>query len=102
MNRRAKLTETEIAAKLAELSGWKITDEGLLQKTFRCKRFLDGIDFVNKVAAVAEEMDHHPDMFIRFGLVTISLMTHSAQGLTALDFEQAARLDALAQGGMET
>lgn len=102
MNRRAKLSEAEIASRLAGLPGWTVTD-GKLQKTFRCQRFPDGIAFVNRVAAVAEEMDHHPDIFIRFGLVTITLMTHSAQGLTELDFEQASRLDELARsGGMQS
>lgn len=67
----------------------------MLRKQFKFKGFMAGIDFVNRVAAVAEEMDHHPDIAIRFGLITISLVTHSARGLTELDFAQAARLEAL-------
>lgn len=67
----------------------------MLQKRFKFKGFMAGMRFVNQVAEVAEEMNHHPDIYIRFGLITISLITHSAGGLTKLDFEQAARLDAL-------
>lgn len=98
MTRPAKLSEAEIANRLSALPGWALSD-GKLQKTFRCKRFVDGIAFVNRVADLAEEMDHHPDILIRFGLVTIMLMTHSAQGLTELDFEQARRLEELSRSG---
>lgn len=95
MARPEKLSDTEIQERLAGLPGWAVED-GTLKKQFRFKGFMDGIHFVNKVADVAEEMDHHPDISIRFGLISISLVTHSARGLTALDFEQAARLDSLA------
>lgn len=95
MARIAKLSESEVRERLAALPDWKVAD-GFLTRTFRFKRFMAGIDFVNKVAAVAEEMDHHPDISIRFGLITISLLTHEAQGITERDFAQAERLDALA------
>lgn len=94
MARPARLTDAEIAARLTALPGWKV-EESMLRKQFKFKGFMAGIDFVNRVAAVAEEMDHHPDIAIRFGLITISLVTHSARGLTELDFAQAARLEAL-------
>lgn len=96
MARIQKLSDAEIAARLGGLPGWTITD-GLLQKKFRFKTFMDGIRFVNQTAEIAEAMDHHPDIYIRFGFITISLMTHEAQGITERDFVQAARLDALAQ-----
>jgi 4a-hydroxytetrahydrobiopterin dehydratase len=92
--RREKLSDEAMAERLAGLSGWKVED-GWLTKRFRFKQFMDGIRFVNQVAAVAEEMDHHPDIYIRFGLITISLKTHEAQGITETDFAQAARLDGL-------
>jgi 4a-hydroxytetrahydrobiopterin dehydratase len=51
------------------------------------------------VGAVAEEMDHHPDIDIRWNVVTLRLSTHSAGGITRLDLELAARIDALAGSG---
>jgi 4a-hydroxytetrahydrobiopterin dehydratase len=93
--RPQKLTEQEVQERLQGLQGWAVT-EGMLRKQFRFTTFMAGIVFVNQIAAVAEAMDHHPDIYIRFGLITVALVTHSARGLTALDFEQAARLEALA------
>lgn len=95
MARPGRLEDAAVQEHLTALPDWTIED-GMLQKTFRFKRFMEGIAFVNKVAAMAEEMDHHPDIAIRFGLVTISLTTHSAKGLTRLDFDQAQRLNSLA------
>lgn len=94
MARIQKLTEAEIQERLAGLSGWAV-EEGFLKKKFRFKGFMDGIAFVNKVAEVAEEMDHHPDIYLRFGLVTIALVTHEAKGITERDFQQAARFEDL-------
>jgi len=91
--RTQKLSDEEVKLHLEGLKGWKV-DDGMLQKRFKFKGFMAGMRFVNQVAEVAEEMDHHPDIYIRFGLITISLITHSAQGLTKLDFEQATRVDA--------
>lgn len=95
MARIQKLDEDEIQTRLAQLDGWKV-ENGWLVKKFRFKQFMDGIGFVNQVAAIAEEMDHHPDVYIRFGLITVSLMTHEAGGITERDFTQATRLEALA------
>ena len=94
MTRIEKLGESEVHRRVAERPGWTI-ENGKLTKTFQFKSFMQGIAFVNQVAAVAEEMDHHPDIAIRFGLITIALTTHEARGITERDFAQAARLDAL-------
>lgn len=94
--RPPKLEQHEIEAGLSGLPGWSV-EEGVLRKQFRFGSFMDAIRFVNMAADIAEMMDHHPDILIRFGLVTISLVTHSAKGLTMLDFEQAAQLEELAQ-----
>lgn len=94
--RPQRLSESEVQERLQGLQGWAVTPAGMLEKQFRFKSFMHGMAFVNKVAEVAEAMDHHPDIMIRFGLITISLVTHSARGLTALDFEQASKLEGLA------
>jgi len=67
-----------------------------LVKVWRGADFAASLAYVNEVGALAEEMDHHPDVEIRWNMVTLRLSTHSAGGLTHLDLELARRIDALA------
>ena len=68
-----------------------------LERTFVFRDFTEAFAFMTRVAGVAEEMDHHPDMSIAWNKVTLRLTTHSAGGtLTALDHELASRVDAVA------
>jgi 4a-hydroxytetrahydrobiopterin dehydratase len=90
---RKRLTEEEIARELASLPGW-FRDGDAIRRTCALPTFAEAIALVNRVAAVAEAMDHHPDIDIRYNRVTFTLSTHSAGGLTGLDFEQARRIDA--------
>ncbi len=93
----ARLTEPEIAARLAALPGW--TREGdVVRRAFTFPAFADGIRFVDRVAVLADAADHHPDIDVRWTTVTMALSTHSAGGLTAKDFELAARIDAAVAG----
>ena len=59
------------------------------------KDFADAIAYVNAVGAMAERMDHHPDIDIRWNTVTLRLSTHTAGGITDLDMDLAGRIDAL-------
>ena len=73
---------------------------GELVKTRRGKDFADALAYVNAVASLAEEMNHHPDIDIRWNTVTLRLSTHSEGGITRLDLDLARRIDALpARGG---
>jgi 4a-hydroxytetrahydrobiopterin dehydratase len=90
-----KLTDTELNANLAELSGWTIED-GKLHKQFQFNSFVEAFGFMASVALVAESMNHHPEWFNVYNRVTIDLMTHDADGISALDFELAKRVDELA------
>ncbi len=92
----AKLTEQEVAARLKAATGWT-REGGAIRKTFTFGKFADGIRFVDKVAAAADAMDHHPDIDIRYTTITMTLSTHSAGGLTGKDFELAAKIDAAAR-----
>jgi len=92
MKSRQLLSQEEIQASLASLSGWTAA-EGKLSKTFAFSSYLAGIDFVRAVALAAEELDHHPDLHVTWRKVTLSVWTHSAGGLTALDFELARRAE---------
>ncbi|MBL7056296.1 4a-hydroxytetrahydrobiopterin dehydratase [Candidatus Woesearchaeota archaeon] len=88
------LEESEAAALLENLKGWKIEDNRVT-KTFDFKDFMDAIDFVNKIAEVAELEQHHPDINIHYAQVIIELWTHAINGLSENDFILAAKIDAL-------
>jgi len=80
----------------AALSGLGWTRDGdEIVKVWQGKDFAAALAFVNAVGALAEEMDHHPDVDIRWSKVTLRLSTHSAGGLTQLDLTLAARVDAI-------
>jgi 4a-hydroxytetrahydrobiopterin dehydratase len=90
------MTADELEAALGELAGWTGDTDGV-ERTVECASFPAAIDLVGKVGAVAEEMDHHPDMDIRWRKVRFALSTHSAGGVTSLDVALARRIDELAQ-----
>jgi len=87
-----KLNSQEISDKLNRLNGWKLEDNAI-RKVYLFKDFAESMKFVNKVAEMAEEMDHHPDIFIQYNRVTLTLSTHSAGGITEKDFDLATRVD---------
>lgn len=91
-----QLTEHEIRSGLETLRGWEKNPRGEIARVFQFKDFAHALLFVNAVGHAAEKMDHHPDIDIRWNKVTLSLVTHSAGGLTRLDFELARQADALA------
>jgi 4a-hydroxytetrahydrobiopterin dehydratase len=72
-----------------------IDSQGALERTFELPSFRDAIAFVGRVADLAEEANHHPDITISYKKVTLRWTTHSAGGLTDLDYELASRTDAL-------
>jgi 4a-hydroxytetrahydrobiopterin dehydratase len=69
--------------------------DGALQRTFELESFPAALDFVNRVGALAEENDHHPDISISYREVTLRWWTHTAGGITDRDRELAAKTDAL-------
>ena len=71
--------------------------EGALERTFELPSFRDAIAFVGRVADLAEEANHHPDISISYKKVTLRWTTHSAGCITERDYELAARTDALAE-----
>ena len=87
-----KLSDIEVQRALGARSGW--TRRGnAITRTFEFPTFPEGIAFVNRVAEVAEKMDHHPDVDIRYTKVSCSLSTHSAGGITSKDFKLAEEID---------
>jgi 4a-hydroxytetrahydrobiopterin dehydratase len=73
---------------------WEIDGDNI-SRTFEFDEFMEAIDFVNSVAEIAEEAQHHPDIDIRFNTVLLTLTTHDLGGLTKSDFDVAARIDNL-------
>ena len=74
-----------------------IDSQGALERTFELASFRDAIAFVGRVADLAEEANHHPDIAISYKKVTLRWTTHSAGGLTDLDYELASRTDSLVE-----
>lgn len=91
---RTVLHEDQIAIELKRLDGWSRTGTEI-QKTWTFKDFAEALDFVNSVAAIAEKFNHHPDIDIRWNKVALALSTHSAGGLTPLDFNLARAIEKL-------
>ena len=75
-----------------KLTGWSRRGDALM-KTFSFDRFADGIAFVNRVATAADEMNHHPDIDIRYTKITIALSTHDAGGITQSDLDLAQKIE---------
>ena len=90
-----KLPPEEIETRLAQLDGWSL-QHGKLHKDFTFESFVQAFGFMSSVALVAESMNHHPEWFNVYNRVSIDLTTHDAGGLSRLDFEFAAKADALA------
>jgi 4a-hydroxytetrahydrobiopterin dehydratase len=87
------LTEKEAAAKLQKVPGW--ARKGVeISRLYTFSGFVAAMAFVNHVADLAESMDHHPDILIQYKKVKLTLSTHSAGGLTDLDFTLARKIDA--------
>ncbi|HEX5368029.1 MAG TPA: 4a-hydroxytetrahydrobiopterin dehydratase [Dehalococcoidia bacterium] len=91
----ATLTPAEVQERLLLVPGWELVDDGKgLRLTRRMSDFLGAVDAVNKVAGVAEEQQHHPDIRIYgYRNLALDLSTHSIGGLTDNDFIMAAKLN---------
>ena len=89
---RAKLSDADVDKALESLTGWR-REGGAIVKTFKFSRFADGIDFVQRVAVAADDLDHHPDIDIRYTKIRIALSTHDAGGITAMDTKLAQQID---------
>ncbi len=88
------LSDAELSAVLEREPEWKLED-GRLVRVWKFADFVAAMQFVQLVAKAADEAGHHPDVDIRYNLVTLGLVTHDAGGITALDAEMAATLDRL-------
>jgi len=90
----ALLERDEVEQRVGELDGWDL-DGHAIDKQFKRGDFSGAVALVNAIEPVANELGHHPDVSISWETVTVMITTHSAGGLTAADFELAARIDSL-------
>ena len=88
----ARLNDSQIAEALKSTPGWERQGD-LIEKLYRFPSFKEAIAFVNRVAAQADELDHHPDILVQYDRVTLRLSTHDSGGLTERDFRLAGRID---------
>jgi 4a-hydroxytetrahydrobiopterin dehydratase len=87
------------AQALGELKGWSAVEGGrdAIQKSYRFKDFAQAFDFMGRVAAMAEQLDHHPEWFNVYNRVDVVLATHDADGVTELDVALASFMDEAAE-----
>jgi len=84
----------ELTALAKELGGdWQIVDEHHLEKEFTFPDFAQALAFTNRIGAIAEAEGHHPDIYLAWGKVRVTIWTHKAGGLTRADFVLAAKID---------
>ena len=87
------LDQKEINGKLNEISGWEFSNNSII-KEFQLKDFKSALKFINKIGNEAENMDHHPDIFLHsWNKVKITISTHSAGGVTQNDFSLARKIE---------
>ncbi len=92
------LSHAEILRELATLDGWSHRDD-TITKTFTFDGFPAAVAFVDRIVPVAEGMNHHPDLDIRYNRVIVTLSTHDQGGITEKDAAQARAIEALVAGG---
>lgn len=89
-----RLSDEQIQTRLGELPEWS-SAEGKLTRTFKFEDFREAMDFANRIAEVAENEGHHPDLLVGWGKVVIYLTTHSAGGISENDLNMAALVQRL-------
>jgi 4a-hydroxytetrahydrobiopterin dehydratase len=97
VTRPPRLSPDDVTAALKDLPLWSGGVDGI-ERTLELPSFRAAVEAISMIADVAEEMDHHPDMDLRWTKVRVAVVTHSAGGLTELDLGLARRVDTLFSG----
>ena len=85
------------------VKNWQLNEQQTtLNRTFKFKNYYQTIAFVNSVAWIAHQEDHHPDLQVSYNKCTVSYSTHSVGGLTENDFICAAKIDDIIEGSMQS
>jgi 4a-hydroxytetrahydrobiopterin dehydratase len=89
------LTEEQILPLKGQVREWKVVNSHHLERQFTFPDFQTALDFVNRVGVLAEDQGHHPDIYLAWGKVRVTIWTHKIDGLTESDFILAAKIDRL-------
>ena len=87
------LSAEEIRPLQAQVKDWTVVHNHHLEREYKFPDFKTALDFTNKVGAIAEEQGHHPDIYVAWGKVRVTIWTHKIDGLTESDFILAAKID---------
>jgi 4a-hydroxytetrahydrobiopterin dehydratase len=88
------MTEAQVGEHLRHVSGWRVAD-GAIEKTFGFGNYHETIAFVNALAWICHQEDHHPDLSVHYNRCVVRFNTHSVGGISINDFICAAKVDAL-------
>lgn len=88
-----QLTPEEMHQRLDALDGWEMDGSKKIHKSYTFKNFKQALEFTNEVGSAAEELQHHPDIYLTWGKVNIEIYTHRTDQLTEADFQLAERID---------
>jgi 4a-hydroxytetrahydrobiopterin dehydratase len=91
---RVLLSDSDLESNLEKLPEWSV-DGKVLRRRFEFSNFAESLAFINKVGVIAEEADHHPDIYFGWGYAEVTLTTHDRGGITDLDFEVASKIDGI-------
>jgi 4a-hydroxytetrahydrobiopterin dehydratase len=94
----ALLSDSEIEERLGSLPEWR-RDGDAIRRAYACGDYVGSVSFVQSTVEPAEALGHHPDLEVSWDTVTVTVTSHSEGGLTAADFELAAKLDAVFPSG---
>lgn len=97
-HKRSALSSAEVSEQLASMEGWTLADSGAspsIRKTYRFANFYETMAFVNALALIAHQQDHHPDLEVGYNRCQVSLNTHDVGGISETDIDCARRIDAL-------
>ncbi len=88
------MTRSDIDKMITQIPGWKLDGEAI-KKEWQFRNFSEAMVFINKIADLAEQHDHHPELYNVYNKVSLKFSTHDAGGLTLRDFKMAAEIDKL-------
>lgn len=80
---------------IKNIGGWQVLEQKRISKTFKFKDFASALHFVDRVGELADQQDHHPDVYLSWGKARIEFTTHAIDGLSENDFIMAAKVDEL-------
>ena len=97
-HKRSALSAAQVSEQLASMEGWALADSSAspaIRKTYRFANFYETMAFVNALALIAHQQDHHPDLEVGYNRCQVSLNTHDVGGISETDIDCARRIDAL-------